>query len=252
MLVTTDVLARGLDLPQLKTVINFDFPNSLVDYIHRVGRTGRAGKQGRAITFFSPQDQVMLREVAEMLHRSGVAVPEWILDMRPGDKRQVKRIGRYGVEREDLVYDRNSKAGQRRFDEFKGFVKRQDYLFKKSKEVLGKRGAHEAPGPEIDLAEAEHEFVELTPEQMQMMGIVIETGGADGGVATEDTQPEAPTQESVPEQAIHEPVGQVPKKAKKTKPRKTRVVLTSGKGRSPQSILSQKNPPSTKRVKRDN
>ena len=56
MLVTTDVLARGVDFPDLKLVLNFDIPTSTVNYVHRVGRTGRAYKVGKAITFFTKED----------------------------------------------------------------------------------------------------------------------------------------------------------------------------------------------------
>ena len=51
VLVATDVAARGLDIPDVSHVINFDQPNTYDDYIHRIGRTGRAGKQGQALTF---------------------------------------------------------------------------------------------------------------------------------------------------------------------------------------------------------
>jgi superfamily II DNA/RNA helicase len=51
ILVATDVAARGLDIPDVSHVINFDTPNSYEDYIHRIGRTGRGGKSGSALTF---------------------------------------------------------------------------------------------------------------------------------------------------------------------------------------------------------
>lgn len=53
VLITTDIVARGIDFRNVNLVINYDFPNSILTYIHRVGRTGRAERQGTAITFFT-------------------------------------------------------------------------------------------------------------------------------------------------------------------------------------------------------
>lgn len=53
VLITTDIVARGIDFRNVNLVINYDFPNSMLTYIHRVGRTGRAERQGTAITFFT-------------------------------------------------------------------------------------------------------------------------------------------------------------------------------------------------------
>ena len=55
VMVATDVAARGLDIPNVTAVVNYDFPNGVEDYIHRIGRTGRAGASGEAYTFFTPQ-----------------------------------------------------------------------------------------------------------------------------------------------------------------------------------------------------
>jgi ATP-dependent RNA helicase DBP3 len=59
ILVATDVAARGLDIPAVKLVINVTFPLTVEDYVHRIGRTGRAGAEGHAITFFTEQDKAL-------------------------------------------------------------------------------------------------------------------------------------------------------------------------------------------------
>lgn len=56
--IATDVAARGLDIPDVEVVINFSFPLTLEDYVHRIGRTGRAGKKGVAHTFFTHLNKV--------------------------------------------------------------------------------------------------------------------------------------------------------------------------------------------------
>ena len=67
ILICTDLLARGIDFKGVKLVINYDFPNSMINYIHRVGRTGRAGTTGKAITFFTDNDKPLLRSLANVL-----------------------------------------------------------------------------------------------------------------------------------------------------------------------------------------
>ncbi|MBP0604023.1 DEAD/DEAH box helicase [Aeromonas sanarellii] len=62
-LVATDVAARGLDISDLNHVINLEFPHQPEDYVHRIGRTGRAGNKGLAITLFSPEDAPLLEKV---------------------------------------------------------------------------------------------------------------------------------------------------------------------------------------------
>ena len=57
ILIATSVCARGLDIKEICLVVNFKCPNHLEDYIHRIGRTGRAGNKGTAITFITPQEE---------------------------------------------------------------------------------------------------------------------------------------------------------------------------------------------------
>lgn len=56
VLVATSVAARGLDIPDVQQVINFDLPNNIDDYVHRIGRTGRCGNIGRAVSFYDPDN----------------------------------------------------------------------------------------------------------------------------------------------------------------------------------------------------
>lgn len=58
--IATDVAARGLDIPDVEVVINYSFPLTTEDYVHRIGRTGRAGKKGVAHTFFMQENKVIL------------------------------------------------------------------------------------------------------------------------------------------------------------------------------------------------
>lgn len=66
-LIATDVAARGIDIDQIELVINYDVPNKSESYVHRIGRTGRIGNLGKAITFVSPADRKLLNEVHEYI-----------------------------------------------------------------------------------------------------------------------------------------------------------------------------------------
>lgn len=79
-LITTDVLARGLDFPPLSAVINYDFPDSTASYIHRIGRTGRAGRSGTSYTFYTTDDLPDLRIVVNVMRESGIEVQQWLQD----------------------------------------------------------------------------------------------------------------------------------------------------------------------------
>jgi ATP-dependent RNA helicase DDX46/PRP5 len=76
ILVATSVAARGLDVKQLKLVVNFDAPNHLEDYVHRSGRTGRAGCKGTAVTFLTDEQDRYAVDIAKALRQSGQPVPE--------------------------------------------------------------------------------------------------------------------------------------------------------------------------------
>jgi ATP-dependent RNA helicase DDX5/DBP2 len=76
LLVATDVAARGLDVDDIRMVVNFDFPGDTETYIHRIGRTGRAGKKGVAVSFFvSEKNGRMAKDIIEILNRTSQNIP---------------------------------------------------------------------------------------------------------------------------------------------------------------------------------
>jgi ATP-dependent RNA helicase DDX5/DBP2 len=75
ILVATDVASRGLDIKDVGAVINFDFPGSVEDYIHRIGRTGRNGATGKAFTMITFEDGGYAEELCELLEKSGQEAP---------------------------------------------------------------------------------------------------------------------------------------------------------------------------------
>ncbi|GAK63578.1 DEAD-domain-containing protein [Moesziomyces antarcticus] len=76
LLVATDVAARGLDIPNVEHVINYTFPLTIEDYVHRIGRTGRGGKTGKSLTFFTEMDKAHAGELIRVLKDADQKVPD--------------------------------------------------------------------------------------------------------------------------------------------------------------------------------
>ncbi|UVT17728.1 MAG: DEAD/DEAH box helicase [Nitrospira sp.] len=112
LLVATDVAARGLDIPQVSHVINYDLPSSAEVYVHRIGRTGRAGREGAAITILDPRGQRLLRSI-EQHTKAHVAVQPLpsVADLR------ARRLDRVQAAVEDVL-----QAGQ--LDAFRSLIER--------------------------------------------------------------------------------------------------------------------------------
>ncbi|XP_074118169.1 putative ATP-dependent RNA helicase DDX52 isoform X2 [Sminthopsis crassicaudata] len=102
VLICTALLARGIDFKGVNLVINYDFPTSAVEYIHRIGRTGRAGHKGKAVTFFTEDDKPLLRSVANVIQQAGCPVPEYIRSFHKLPSKQKKKMIKKPLERESI------------------------------------------------------------------------------------------------------------------------------------------------------
>ncbi|CAB3992375.1 probable ATP-dependent RNA helicase DDX46, partial [Paramuricea clavata] len=94
LMVATSVAARGLDVKQLVLVVNFDCPNHYEDYVHRCGRTGRAGNKGTAFTFITPEQGKFSVDITKGLELSGAGVPDDLKALMEEYKEQRKAEGK--------------------------------------------------------------------------------------------------------------------------------------------------------------
>ena len=101
-MVATAVAARGLDIPNVRHVINFDLPSEIDEYVHRIGRTGRAGNTGWATAFFNEKNAKIADELITLLTETKQEVPSKMRDIarmyrdsyRPGRPSNLTRPGR--------------------------------------------------------------------------------------------------------------------------------------------------------------
>jgi ATP-dependent RNA helicase DDX5/DBP2 len=96
ILIATDVAARGLDIKDIKIVINYDMPKSIEDYCHRIGRTGRAGAQGTSYSFFTPDDNKKAKDLAQIIEQAKQEVPPQLAELIRGHTGFGPQSDRYG------------------------------------------------------------------------------------------------------------------------------------------------------------
>ncbi|KAF2493613.1 P-loop containing nucleoside triphosphate hydrolase protein [Lophium mytilinum] len=125
ILITTDLLARGVDFRGLNGVVNYDVPNSAAAYVHRVGRTGRAGREGGiAVTLYTKEDVPYIRNVANVIRASEKLrgkggedegeVKQWLLDALPTpSQRDRQRLKKRGIESRRPVAGQEGKEKSR-------------------------------------------------------------------------------------------------------------------------------------------
>ncbi|XP_062448386.1 probable ATP-dependent RNA helicase DDX52 [Rhea pennata] len=102
VLICTALLARGIDFKGVNMVINYDLPTSAVEYIHRIGRTGRAGHTGKAVTFFTEDDKPLLRSIASVIQQAGCPVPDYIKHFPKLQSKQKKKFIKKPLAREAI------------------------------------------------------------------------------------------------------------------------------------------------------
>lgn len=114
VLICTDILARGVDIPAVNTVINYDMPTSGDQYVHRVGRTGRAGRKGVAYTLFTEEDKPMLRTIATIIRRAGSSVPDWMLNLDKTTRKDTRKLAIRPLKRKMISSEGKKKFTKKR------------------------------------------------------------------------------------------------------------------------------------------
>ncbi len=111
IMVATDIAARGIDVQHISLVINFDLPDNSEDYVHRIGRTGRAGRHGKAISFVTPSQKADVRKIERLIRKS---LPVLALPQLPPERAPLPReINRESGTRGPRP-NRNKKLGRKR------------------------------------------------------------------------------------------------------------------------------------------
>ncbi|XP_074264639.1 DEAD-box ATP-dependent RNA helicase 5 [Silene latifolia] len=103
LMVATDVAARGLDIPDVEVVINYSFPLTTEDYVHRIGRTGRAGKKGVAHTFFTKENKGLAGELVNVLREAGQEIPHDLVKFGTHVKKKESKL--YGAHFKEITAD---------------------------------------------------------------------------------------------------------------------------------------------------
>eukprot|EP01126_Amoeba_proteus_P036695 TRINITY_DN3745_c0_g1_i2.p1 TRINITY_DN3745_c0_g1~~TRINITY_DN3745_c0_g1_i2.p1 ORF type:complete len:267 (-),score=72.58 TRINITY_DN3745_c0_g1_i2:49-801(-) len=110
ILIATDVAARGLDIPKVEYVINYQFPLTIEEYVHRIGRTGRAGATGISHTFFGSYDKHLSGQLIGVLRAAKEPVPPELLAFGVAVKKKEPKLGRIDLNKSSnhVTFDSDS------------------------------------------------------------------------------------------------------------------------------------------------
>ncbi|XP_060064013.1 ATP-dependent RNA helicase DDX3X-like isoform X3 [Ylistrum balloti] len=127
ILVATAVAARGLDIPNVRHVVNFDLPSDIEEYVHRIGRTGRVGNLGLATSFFNEKNKNIIRDLMDLLVEAHQEVPSWLESMAyearpsgPASRRGGRRFGGTGFGARDYRQQNKPKPANPGYGNFAG------------------------------------------------------------------------------------------------------------------------------------
>ncbi len=130
ILVATDVAARGLDIPLIQHVINYDLPQVPEDYVHRIGRTARAGSEGSAMTFLTPDDRFMWNLISKLIDPNYKAAPR---DIRKNLRRNKNKKDKASYNKKRKF--RNIKKNSFKFDKKNKFFNKNREDSRSAREV---------------------------------------------------------------------------------------------------------------------
>ena len=198
ILVATDVLARGIDVTGVHHVINYDLPDMAEDYVHRIGRTGRAGEEGYAISFVSPNSRRLLKEIEELIDKEIPVMPleSYELDMsllkkgkkrKPAEKKvdahSKERADRYKKERAAKREDKPRRnKGDRNFDDKPRSDKKRRYDDRGDQKRYDKKRSDKRGGKRYDegRSDSRRDDRRFRDERSNRYGDERREGGFDG------------------------------------------------------------------------
>ena len=132
ILVATDVASRGLDFPNVSYVFNFDMPKNIEDYIHRIGRTGRVGNKGKAISFYNSNNKQIGFALVKELKKSNQKISDFLEEFNCNYKF-------YNNNNNDYYYDNNYYRDEEENGNDNKEIEDKKYLDNKFKETYNKK-----------------------------------------------------------------------------------------------------------------